>query len=147
MLLDVGHQGVRNLHGGGHTVVTGRNVTDGQDSLGQDVLVKLYACNRESGSNGGVSVNNCVNVRSFLVDSHVHLDLGGGVESAVDLVAVTIDTDDHVGSHVALGYAGGSAVVLVGAYLDGDVTVVCCYETVIVNSLTDVADFFFDFKR
>ena len=146
VLLDVGHQGLGDLHGGGHTVVTGRNVTDGQNGLGEDVLVQLNTCNGEGGSHGRMRVNDGTCIGTLLIHSHVHLDLGGGVQLTVQLVAVGIDLDDHVGGHEALGYTGGGAVVLVGADLYRDVTVVCGNETVIVDSLTDVNDFFFDFK-
>ncbi|CDC62687.1 unknown [Clostridium sp. CAG:448] len=87
-----------------------------------------------------------VYVRSFLINSHVHLDFGGGVESALDLVALTVNADYHVRGHVTLGHACRSAVEFVGTDLDGNITVVGCYETVIVNTLADVADFLFDFK-
>ena len=147
VLLDVGHQGLGDLHGGGHTVVAGRNVTDGQNSLGQDVLVQLNTGNGEGGSHGRMSVNDCACVGTLLIHSHVHLDLGGGVELTVDLVALTVDLDDHVGGHEALGNAGRSAVVLVGADLDGDVTVVSGDEAVVVDALTDVANFLLDFER
>ena len=146
VLLDVGHKGLGNLHGGGHTVVTGRNVTDGKNCLGEDVLIELYACNGESGCNGGMSVNDSVSIGTLLINSHVHLDLGGGIELTLYLVTLTVDLDDHIGGHEALGYARRSAVVLVGSYFYGDVSVIGSYEAVVVDSLTNVADFFFDFK-
>ena len=146
VLLDVGHKRVRDLHGGGHTVIARGNVTDGKDRLGKDVLVKLYTCNCECCCNGGMSVNDSVNVGTLLEDSHVHLDLGGGVELTVDLVALAVYLNDHIGGHVTLGYSGRCAVELVGSYLYGDITIVSCYETVVINSLTDFAYFFFDFK-
>jgi hypothetical protein len=40
-----------------------------------------------------MSVNDGVCVGTLLIHSHVHLDLGGGVELTVDLVALTVDLD------------------------------------------------------
>ena len=57
-------------------------------------------------------------IRTLLIHAHVHLDLGGGVELTLDLVALGVDLDDHVGGHVALGDTGGGAVELVGSDLD-----------------------------
>jgi hypothetical protein len=147
VILNVRKKRIGNLHGGGSTVLTGRNTTDGKNCLGKNVLIKVDARDSESGSNRGMSVNDSVNVGTLLINSHVHFDLGGRIELTVDLVTLTVYLDDHIGGHVTLGYAGRSAVEFVGANLNGDVTVVCCNEAVVVNSLTNVANFFFDFKR
>ncbi len=111
-----------------------------------DMIIKLDACNRESGSNGGMSVNDSVNVGTLLEDAHVHLDLGGGIELTVDLVALAVYLDDHVGCHITLRYTCRCAVELVGSYLNGDVTVIGSYEAVVVDSFTNFAYFFFDLK-
>jgi hypothetical protein len=147
VVLDVGLKRIGNLHGGGSTVLTGRNVTDGENRLGKDVLVKIDARNGECGSNGGMRVNNGVNVGALLIYSHVHLDLGGGIELALKLVTVSVNLDDHIGGKGALGYAGGGAVILVLANLNGDVTVVSSYEAEVVDSVTYLTDFFLDFVR
>jgi hypothetical protein len=147
VVLDIGLKRIGNLHGGGSAVCSGGNLTDGKNCLGKNVLIKVYACNGEGGSDRRVSVNNGVNVGTLLVNSHVHLDLGGGVKLTLELVTVLVYLDDHIGSENSLGYAGRSAVVLVVTNLDGDVTVVCCYEAKLIKNVTDFAYFFFDFVR
>ena len=66
------------------------------------------------------------------------------VKLTFELVTVLVNLDDHVGSEVSLGYAGGSAVELVLTNLDGNVTVVCCYEAELVHNVADFTDFFFN---
>ena len=92
-----------------------------------------------------MSVNDSVNVGTLLVNTHVHLDLGGGVELAFKLVTVSVYLDDHIGSKIALRYTGRSTIVLIFANLNGDVTVVGSNEAKVVDSFTDFADFLFDF--
>jgi hypothetical protein len=94
-----------------------------------------------------MSVNDSVNVGTLLVNAHVHLDLGGGVELAFELVSVSVNLDDHVGSKVALGNSGRSAEPFVFIKLNGDVTVVCGNEAEAIELVTNLADFFFDFVR
>ena len=93
-----------------------------------------------------MSVNDGVNVGALLEDAHVHLDLGGRIELTVDLIALAVYLNDHIGGHVALGYAGRGAVELIRSNFYRDVSVIGSYEAVVVDPLANVADFFFDFK-
>ena len=145
VILDVRLKRVGNFHSGGCSVLTGGNNTEGKNCLGKNVLVKVNACNCECSSNRGMSVNDSVNVGTLLIYTHVHLDFGGGVELAFKLVTVLVYLNNHIGGKCALGYAGRSAVILVVAYLDRDITVVCCDKAKLVYRMTDFADFFFDF--
>ena len=52
-------------------------------------------------------VNDGVDVGAFLIDAHVHLDFGGGIELSLDFFALRIDLDNHVGRKRALGNARG----------------------------------------
>ena len=92
-------------------------------------------------------MNNALYIRSFLVDSHVHFDLGRRSEALVSLdnLTVCIYLTDVLGGHEALGHARGSAEELVVADLYGDVTVVGRNHSLVVNSLTDFTDLLFDF--
>ena len=92
-------------------------------------------------------VYNGVNVGSFLVNSHVHFDFGGRLEALVRLnyFTVSVNLADEFRSHEALGYTGRSAKEFVFADLYGDVTVVSSNHALVVDSLTDFANLFFDF--
>ena len=147
MILDVRHKGIRNFHCGRCTVFASRNVADRKNSFGKDVFVKRNACNSESCSYGRVSMYNCVYVGTFLVNTEVHFDFGGGVESAFDLVAFAVDTNDHIGCKVAFGYACRCAIVFVVANLNGDVTVVSSYEAIVIDFVAYFAYFLFNFER
>ena len=95
-----------------------------------------------------MSVNYRFNVGSFLVYSHVHFDFGRGLEAFVSLknLSVFVDLANVLGSHKSLGYAGRRAKEFVIVELNGNVSVVCGDHALIVDSLADVANLFFDFK-
>ena len=145
MGLDVGLQGIRDFHGGGGAVFADRHVAQHQDGLGQEVLIQRDAGHGVGGGGRRMGVHHGVHVRALPVDAHMHFDFGGGVQLALQLVAVGVDFDDHVGGHEALGHAGGGAVIFVLADLDGDIAVVGRDEAVHVNPPADFADFLFDF--
>lgn len=71
----------------------------------------------------------------------------GGLILRVGLehVALPVHLEDHVGGHVTLGHAGGGAVELVFADLDGEVAVVGGDKSVLIDAAADVTELFFDF--
>jgi hypothetical protein len=92
-------------------------------------------------------VNNGIYVGTLSVDTHMHLDLRGRIELTVDLVAVCVDMDDHIGGKNSLGYARRSAVEVVRTYFYGNITVVSSNEALSVELVTNFAYFLFDFKN
>ena len=95
-----------------------------------------------------MSVNYRLNVWSFLINSHVHLDFGRRLESFVSLkhFAVFIDFADELGSHESLRYARGGAKKFVIVEFNGNISVVRSDHALVVNTSSDVTDLFFDFK-
>ena len=86
-------------------------------------------------------------VRALLIYTHMHLDLGRRTEALVrlDHVALRIHLTDEFRSHKALGHAGGRAKELIVVELYGYVSVIGRDHVPVVDSLSDVADQFFQF--
>ena len=93
-----------------------------------------------------MSVNYRENIGALLVNAEMHLDLGGRIELTLQLVSVAVDSDDHIGGKVTLGHTCRCAVEFVVAYLNRNVTVVCCDKALRIKLVTYFADFLFDFK-
>ena len=144
MILDIGHQRIGNLLGGGAAVDADRHGADRQDRLGQQVLLQRDVADRKRRRRGRMRMNDRIHVGTLAVHAQMHFELGGGVELTLDLVALTVYADDHIGGHVALRYAGRGAVKFVRADLDGDVAVIRGDIPLAVDAGADVTDFFFD---
>ena len=86
-------------------------------------------------------------VRSLLIHSHMHLDLGGRTEAGIclDHVSVLVHLADVVRGHEALGHTGRRAEKLMIVQLDGNVAVIGCNHVAVVDSLADVTNLFLDF--
>ena len=83
-----------------------RDVADGGDELGEDVLRQLAPGGGIGGAEDRVAVRDAVDPRPLLVEFEVHEALGGGPAVAFDDLAVEIDADEDVGRHLALVEVG-----------------------------------------
>ena len=94
-----------------------------------------------------MSVYNSSNIRSLLIDSHVHLDLRRGTEVSVCLqhISFCIDFTDELRSHESFGNTSRGAKELIVVQFYGNVSIVCSNHVAVVNAFSDVADLFFDF--
>ena len=137
---------VRNFLGGRRAVFCYRNASERDYSLGHDRLCKRNACDCKACSVKRMCVNNAVYVRSFLINSHMHFDFGGGLEAFVCLkyLAVCVNLAYVLGSHEALAYAGRRAEEFIIVELYGNVTVVGGYHSLVIDTLTNFADLLFD---
>ena len=87
-------------------------------------------------------------IRTFLIHSHVHLDLGRGFESRIRLDHFTfcVYLTDILRCHESFGHTCGGAEELIVIELYGNVSVVCSHHIAVVDPSADVANLFFDFK-
>src|SRR5260370_40530113 len=74
-----------------------RDEPGGHHDLGAEGLIERRAAGGEGRGDGGVGVNDGLDLRTDAVDGEVHADLAGDVSSTGELVAVDIE-DDHVRS-------------------------------------------------
>ena len=91
-------------------------------------------------------MNDGYDIRSFPVDAEVHFDFGRRLEAFISMqdVALGVDFADVFGGHKALGHTGGCAEKFVGTDLDGDVAVVGCDHSSVINSSADFTNLLFD---
>ena len=94
-----------------------------------------------------MSVYNCTYIRSLLIHSHVHFDLGRRTEVSVclDYVSFGIYFTDVLRSHETFGNTGRGAKEFIVVQFYGNVSIVCSNHVPVINAFADVADLFFDF--
>ena len=138
---------VRNLVGGGRAVLRDRNAAQSDHRFRHDGLGQRNACDGKGRGKSGMSMYHSSHIRALLINAHVHLDLGRRTEALVrlDHVALRIHLADEFRGHEALGHAGGRAEEFIVVQLHGNVSVIGCNHVPVVDSLSDVADQFFQF--
>ena len=129
---------VGDLRRGRRSVRSDRYAAKRDDRFGHDRLRQGNPRDREGRREGRMRMDNRTNVRSLLINPHVHLNLGGGSEALVCLqnIAGCVNLADKFRRHKALGNTCRRAEKLIVIELNGDISVICRYHVAVIYPLT-----------